>query len=640
MAHQAMSHGDYTIAWICALPLEMAAAKLMLDEFHESLPQPVADQNCYTLGSVHGHNIVIACLPSGVHGTISATIVLPQMLPAFPALRFGLMVGIGGDVPTKADVRLGDVVVGIPNASSSGVIQSQFGKTMHSGRFQRIGLLNKPPQVLLAAVSQVRSAFLLDKGSNEFAVSISNVLEKGLGRGKGYVLAQGHAIASNPVATEPFARPDEDRLFISAYTHSGPNNDCAACDQNQLVYREPRGTSEPHIHFGLIASGNQVMKDARTHDSIAQDWTSYGHLRTWGNWEDSNRFELANPRDIPQSLLRAPTYRKQRIDALGLLKAYSFITEQTGKGAIALHRLVYLATRNWMRKDGIFASWMLKTVDRIAEVFPGAVHTKRDQWGEYLPHVLSMTMDAEFRAALSKYHNLLREVGWCLYRNGRCEEAKGVLADLLEDMQNTLGKSHVATLATISALRVMLTELGELDEARQLQEQAVEGPIRLDGPNHSDTPRNPSVLGQVYHNQGKFEKARLMQQQALQGLEKELGHDDRETLASLTNLGSDLLELGRYDEAASMYELAMERYTRVHGPDHPDALTAASNLAALLLYQGNYEMAEKAHRRALHWKYSIDILNPPSWLLRLQGTPRLQDAWFIGLGGLGGLRGP
>ncbi|CRG91172.1 hypothetical protein PISL3812_08220 [Talaromyces islandicus] len=67
-----LSYNDYTVAWICALPLEMTAAKAMLDEVHNPLPQPESDNNSYTLGTVHGHHLVILCLPSGVYGTTSA----------------------------------------------------------------------------------------------------------------------------------------------------------------------------------------------------------------------------------------------------------------------------------------------------------------------------------------------------------------------------------------------------------------------------------------------------------------------------------------------------------------------------------------------------------------------------------------
>jgi hypothetical protein len=69
--------------------------------------------------------------PSGVTGTISAASVATQMLSTFTGLRFGLMVGIGGGVPSeKHDIRLGDVVVCKPIGSFGGVIQYDFGKTV------------------------------------------------------------------------------------------------------------------------------------------------------------------------------------------------------------------------------------------------------------------------------------------------------------------------------------------------------------------------------------------------------------------------------------------------------------------------------------------------------------------------------
>ncbi|GFF75827.1 vegetative incompatibility protein HET-E-1 [Aspergillus udagawae] len=235
-------HGDYTVAWICALPLEMAAAKTMLDKIHSPLPQPKTDHNAYTLGNVAGHNVVVACLPSGVYGTTSAAIVLAHMLPTFPSLRFGLMVGIGGGVSSKkADIRLGDVVVSIPAAGSGGVIPYDYGKTLRDGYLQRTGSLNKPPPYLLTAVSQIRSDSHFEKG-------ISEMLQK-----------------------QQISRPDQDWLFKPDYHHESTFTNCSACDQSQLVIRPTRTTNEPVIHYGLIASGNQVMKAAKTRDSIAKE---------------------------------------------------------------------------------------------------------------------------------------------------------------------------------------------------------------------------------------------------------------------------------------------------------------------------------------------------------------------------------
>ena len=97
------TYNDYTIGWICALPVEMAAACAMLDERHESLPLQAESHhhNNYVLGRVGPHNIVVACLPSGITGTISAARVVHQMLSTFKRLKFGLMVGQIGAEGTK-----------------------------------------------------------------------------------------------------------------------------------------------------------------------------------------------------------------------------------------------------------------------------------------------------------------------------------------------------------------------------------------------------------------------------------------------------------------------------------------------------------------------------------------------------------
>jgi hypothetical protein len=70
MPTKELSHEDYTVGWICPLEVEQIAAMEMLDEEHERLPQQTADHNVYNLGSIGGHNVVIAGLPqqSGCYG--------------------------------------------------------------------------------------------------------------------------------------------------------------------------------------------------------------------------------------------------------------------------------------------------------------------------------------------------------------------------------------------------------------------------------------------------------------------------------------------------------------------------------------------------------------------------------------------
>src|ERR1700744_1819241 len=151
MARRRLSHDEYTVGWVCALPIELAAAQEMLDEEHEDLEQDEHDNNIYSLGRIAEHNVVIVCLPAGLIGNNPAAAVATQMRVAFRSMRFGLMVGIGGGVPsTEADIRLGDVVISQPHQGYGGVIQYDFGKATIGG-FQRTGVLNSPPGILLVA---------------------------------------------------------------------------------------------------------------------------------------------------------------------------------------------------------------------------------------------------------------------------------------------------------------------------------------------------------------------------------------------------------------------------------------------------------------------------------------------------------
>ncbi|EER27057.1 ankyrin repeat containing protein [Coccidioides posadasii C735 delta SOWgp] len=247
-----LSRGDYTVGWICALPLELAAAQAILDTIHEEplLDPDSNDDNGYVFGSVGDHNVVIACLPSGVYGTVSAARVAKQMTTSYKSIRFNLMVGIGGGVPsTKEDTRLGDVVVSKPTATSGGVIQYDLGKRTGPDQLKITGTLNKPPQVLLTAAAKLEARDIL--GQSQFSRYLSQIIERD----------------KNGAFAYPGA--DQDILFSADYDHVGEESTCSHCDQGKVRHRAARKTEAPKVHYGLIASGNQVMRHGLTRDRLA-----------------------------------------------------------------------------------------------------------------------------------------------------------------------------------------------------------------------------------------------------------------------------------------------------------------------------------------------------------------------------------
>lgn len=248
-----LGNGQYQVGWICALPLEMSAARAMLDEIHEQPEeQDPRDHNNYCLGRMQKHNIVIACLPED--GTTSAATVAEQMLHTFKEIRFGLMVGIGGGVPSpKIDIRLGDVVVGRPEGTVGGVVQYGLGKAVKDGQLQRTRSLDRPPQILLTALRTLESNHHMEDSK------ISEFLEE---------------MAINyPKMQTTFMFPDsgKDRLFEEDYDHPDATKSCDHCDPTRLVNRRPRESKMPIIHYGLIASGDQLMKHGLTRSRLGKD---------------------------------------------------------------------------------------------------------------------------------------------------------------------------------------------------------------------------------------------------------------------------------------------------------------------------------------------------------------------------------
>ncbi|RBA10996.1 hypothetical protein FPRO05_14321 [Fusarium proliferatum] len=235
------SHDQYTIAWICALHIEMAAAHAMLDEIHETLPTHANDSNAYILGNIKQHNVVVACLPEGRYGLNNAANVLTHLVRTFPSIRAGLMVGIGGGVPSKADTRLGDIVVG------TRVMQYDLGKIVGDGQMQHTAIPKIPQQLLGTAVASLRARHERE-GSR-----IPSILREKF---------EEHSEYRRP------ASPD--CLFLSTYDHVSRTSACDECDHSKLVRRHIRETDDPLIHYGAIASGNKVMRSGTQRDSIAR----------------------------------------------------------------------------------------------------------------------------------------------------------------------------------------------------------------------------------------------------------------------------------------------------------------------------------------------------------------------------------
>jgi GTPase SAR1 family protein len=144
-----------------------------------------------------------------------------------------------------------------------------------------------------------------------------------------------------------------------------------------------------------------LFEQIRRRDRLAADYLSF--------------MSCVDPKDIPQSLLPPGPSRKGETDAIGTLNAYSFISRRPADMAFDLHRLVYLATRNWLRKENLLAQWTRRAVLRLGEIFPNSDHKNRGVWKTYLSHARyaleSDLIDQDEDGRI----NLVWRYGICLY---------------------------------------------------------------------------------------------------------------------------------------------------------------------------------------------------------------------------------
>jgi len=236
------TYEDYTVAIICPLAVELAAVKSLLDEEHPRLRPMDGDDNRYNFGRMGKHNVAIAYLPHGSQGIGAAAIVATDMKRTFPFDQLRLLVGIGGGIPSKKnDIRLGDVVVGMPDGIHGGVVQYDLGKRTVDG-FERKGFLHPPPHKWRTAVVDMMSTH---QGKPNRIAEFLSGLQK----------------YSRPA-------PDLDVLFPPDTIHVRDEETCDNCDKSSAI--SLRGLTGPRIFYGTIASGDSAIKDAKVRDELSK----------------------------------------------------------------------------------------------------------------------------------------------------------------------------------------------------------------------------------------------------------------------------------------------------------------------------------------------------------------------------------
>ena len=221
---------------------------------------PSSDSNTYTLGAINDHNVVIACMPIGRPGLVSASRLLSPIKSTFPNLKTCLFVGIAGGLPSLSpgdpneDIHLGDVVfsTGIW-AGHDPVIPVDYRRYDGQPPINLIGRPDKPESHLLQTLSHLIA-------DDDFKDKCQASLKRIIGKKHGF----------------DYPGFDQDRLFKSDEPHKGvPYTGCESCSVDGLARPtrpKVRGPLQFVTHLGSVASGNSILMDPQRRDSFKRQF--------------------------------------------------------------------------------------------------------------------------------------------------------------------------------------------------------------------------------------------------------------------------------------------------------------------------------------------------------------------------------
>jgi nucleoside phosphorylase len=247
----------YTVAWIAPLEIEAMAAVYMLDNLHKGyFPTGRGDDYLYTPGDINGHNVVIGTFPTGYdYGVGSAAALASQVKKSFPNLRFRLLVGVAAGLPdlsrkSRRDIRLGDVLVGVGEGDSAGLISYGVGKKTTRGFevLRRGHALARTEAIVSSAIRQIQLRTRIH--GNFFLQHYESIKDKEHG-----------------TFTDP--GQEKDLLYRTIDKRNG--------SEVRVVERTPRPASKrTRVWYGPIGSGDKVMKNARTRDKLRDEFNLIG----------------------------------------------------------------------------------------------------------------------------------------------------------------------------------------------------------------------------------------------------------------------------------------------------------------------------------------------------------------------------
>jgi hypothetical protein len=340
-----------------------------------------------------------------------------------------------------------------------------------------------------------------------------------------------------------------------------------------------------------------------------------------------------NQKNIPQFLLPEAPSNKKMIDAIGTLVGYGFVQRRydvfASEPLYDMHRLVYLAARNWLRLQHVLLEWTEVSLTRVNERFPTPEYGNKEIWTVLMPHAQAL-LSSDMISDVDGRYELLEKVGLCLEIEGRYAQAVAVHSSIVSWREKTHGTRDEGTLWAYTHLGEALRLQGDWGHAERYMLQAFQGQRDVLGAAHPTTLSSMTNLASTYRDQGRLTEAEELEVQVLETRRIVLGAEHPSTLISMGNLAMTYWNQGRWTEAEELEVQVLETRKRVLGAEHPATLVSIASLASLYSNQGRWAEAEGLELAVVETSKRVMGAEHPSTLTsmsNLASTYRNQGRW-------------
>ncbi|KAM3502994.1 hypothetical protein MY10362_004475 [Beauveria mimosiformis] len=280
-------------------------------------------------------------------------------------------------------------------------------------------------------------------------------------------------------------------------------------------------------------------------------------------------------------------------DIVTLRNFYFIIADEDGT-TFEMHRLVQIATLEWLRAQDIYEQWRHRFLVKLCAEMPTG---RYEDWGKcqtLFPHARSVSSERPAtNDSIREWATILYRAAWFALEKGKGKEAENLSVQAMKARKRIFDGDHEdvtwSKVLVASAYRLR----GHLSKAERLQVQVIATLKTTLGEDHRSTLASTGNLASTYSYQGRWVEAARLQVQVMEAFERKPGEDCHDTLTSMNNLASTYSNLGWLGEAEKLQVQVMETSKTKLGADHPDTLTSMGNLASTYSDQGRWGEAER-----------------------------------------------